>query len=261
MAIVNDHAPGTFCWWELGTTDQNAAKQFYGELFGWNHVDMPMGPDSVYTMLQREGHNIGALYQLGAQQAGAPAHWLPYVSVANADEAIGKVDSLGGTTMQPAFDVMDVGRMGLLQDPDGAVLAVWEPKLHKGASMVGSTGSVIWTELHATDAKKAGDFHAGLFNWGRHDQDFGGATYTSFLNGEKPVGGLFGMPAEGNPAHWLTFFGVDNCGESVAKATELGANVMLPPTSADGVGIFAVLADPQGAMFGILEPSMPPSNN
>ncbi|MEO5929566.1 MAG: VOC family protein, partial [Candidatus Kapaibacterium sp.] len=69
MAIVNDHAPGTFCWWELGTTDQNAAKQFYGELFGWNSVDTPMGPDAVYTMLQRDGQNVGALYQLGAQQA------------------------------------------------------------------------------------------------------------------------------------------------------------------------------------------------
>jgi len=78
---VSKHDPGMFCWVELSTTDQAAAKKFYSELFGWTINDVPMGPDSFYTMLQLNGREVAALYQMSAEQAqqGVPSNWLPYV--------------------------------------------------------------------------------------------------------------------------------------------------------------------------------------
>ena len=87
MQETTKYAPGTFCWVELGTTYGEAAKKFYTELFGWGFTDNPIGPDMVYTMLQKGGKSAGALYQMGPQQTGMPPHWNIYVAVASADAA------------------------------------------------------------------------------------------------------------------------------------------------------------------------------
>jgi tRNA U38,U39,U40 pseudouridine synthase TruA len=64
MPTITQHAPGAFCWPELGTTDQNAAKAFYSGLFGWTFRDTPMGPGVVYTIFQLDGRDAAALYTL-----------------------------------------------------------------------------------------------------------------------------------------------------------------------------------------------------
>ena len=94
------HAPGSFCWFELGTTDQNAAKEFYTAVAGWSIADFPMGPNEVYTMFHLQGRNTGACYTLNAemQANGVPPHWLLYVSVVNADETAAKVASAGANS-------------------------------------------------------------------------------------------------------------------------------------------------------------------
>jgi predicted enzyme related to lactoylglutathione lyase len=251
-----EYAPGTFCWVELGTTDGEGAKKFYTELFGWTFEDKPIGPGGVYTMLFQDGKDVGALYEMPAEMRslGVPPHWLSYVSVASADESAAKAKSLGATLMKEPFDVFTVGRMAVIQDPTGAVFALWQPGTHKGASLVNVPNSLCWNELATPDTEKAGDFYTGLFGWGKKVQDLGPMTYTSFINGERPAGGMYTPPPEMGelPPHWLLYFAVDDCDSKVTKANELGANTLSPPMDIPGIGRFSILQDPQGAAFAIV---------
>ena len=137
MPEITKYAPGMFCWFELGTSDTDAAKKFYGQLFGWTAEDMPAGPDMVYTMLKRDGKEIGAMYGLSEEHKsqGVPPHWLTYISVASADESAAKAKELGGTVMMEPFDVFDAGRMALVQDPTGATFALWQANASIGAKL------------------------------------------------------------------------------------------------------------------------------
>ncbi|MGH9968740.1 MAG: VOC family protein [Pyrinomonadaceae bacterium] len=261
MQETTEFAPGTFCWVELGTTDGQAAKKFYTELFGWTFNDSPVGPDMVYTMLKQDGKDVGALYKMPGEMTsqGIPPYWLSYVSVTSADESSEKAKSLGGTLMKEPFDVFDVGRMSVVQDPTGAVFALWQPLKHKGAGIVNVPNSFCWNELATKDSAKAGDFYAGLFGWTKNAQDMGPMTYTMFVNGERPAGGMYEPPPEMGdvPPNWLVYFAVDDCDAKAQKATELGGKVCAPPSDIPGIGRFAVITDPQGAAFAIIKLANP----
>src|SRR5438067_1905114 len=140
MSETVAHPPGTFCWWELGTTDADDAKKFYGNLFGWNPNDIPIGENVFYTMLELQGKSVGALYDIKDDQPGMPAHWRSYVTVESADATAAKAKDLNGSVVVEPFDVMEHGRMAVLQDPTGAMIAAWEPKAHNGAGYVNDVG-------------------------------------------------------------------------------------------------------------------------
>jgi len=257
MQETPQYAPGTFCWVELGTSDGEGAKKFYTELFGWDYTDNPIGPGMVYTMLKQDGKDVGALYQLSPEMIGQgiPPHWLSYVSVTSADETAAKVKEAGGTLRKEAFDVFDVGRMAVVQDPTGAVFALWQPRKHQGAGIVNVPNSLVWNELATTDLVKADDFYTRLFAWTKDVQQFGSMEYTIFKNGDRGAGGMFKItPEMGNiPPHWLVYFAVADCDATVEKATSLGARAMKSAEDIPGVGRFAVLLDPQGAAFAIIK--------
>jgi len=261
MQETPEYKPGTFCWVELGTSDSAAAKKFYTELFGWGFNDHDAGPGMVYTMLTLDGKEVGALYQMPPDMAsmGIPPNWLSYAAVASADESAAKAKELGATLMKEPFDVMDVGRMAAVQDPTGAVFALWEGRAHKGAGVVNVPGSLVWNELATTDTAKAGEFYSRLFGWKPDVKQFGPMEYTIFQHGERGAGGMFQITPEmtGVPPHWLVYFSVDDCDATVKKATELGAKTMKPADDIPGVGRFAILKDPQGAAFAVIktEPS------
>lgn len=263
MQETPQYKPGTFCWVELGTTDGEAAKKFYTELFGWSFSDSPIGPDMVYTMLKLDGKDVGALYKMPGEMTsqGIPPHWLSYASTTNADETAAKAKTLGANLMKEPFDVMDVGRMAVIQDPTGAVFAIWQAGTHKGAGVVNVPGSFCWNELATTDTAKAGDFYSGLLGWAKDVQNFGPMEYTMFINGDRPAGGMFKLtPEMGNvPPHWLVYFAVDDCDAKAKKATELGATVMKPPDDIPSIGRFSILLDPQGAAFAIIKLENPPA--
>ena len=140
MANIDQHAPGSFSWIELATSDQAAAKSFYASLFGWEIFDVPMGPDQVYTLFQLGGRDTAAGYQLDAAQKtrGVPTHWNIYIAVTSADETAERVAGLGGTVVAPPFDVAEQGRMAIVQDPTGASFSIWQPKQHTGIKVAGS---------------------------------------------------------------------------------------------------------------------------
>src|SRR5689334_21029006 len=146
MATIDKYTPGSFCWLELLTKDQNAAKAFYGKLFGWQANDFPMGPNETYTIFKLEGRDCAAAFQLTKEMLDyhIPTHWELYVSVANVEETVGKAKAAGGSVMKGPFDVMTFGRMAVLKDPTDAAFCVWEPKDHQGIGIAGVPGTLCW---------------------------------------------------------------------------------------------------------------------
>jgi uncharacterized protein len=257
------YSPGTFCWVELGTSDAKGAKKFYTELFGWDFTDNPIGPDMIYTMLRQDGKDVGALYQMPPEMAaqGIPPHWLSYASVTNADETAAKAKEAGGTLRKEPFDVFTVGRMAVVQDPTGAVFAIWQAGTHLGAGIVNVPNSFCWNELATNDTAKAGDFYSTVFGWDKKVQQMGPMTYTSFMNGERPAGGMYTLPPEmaNVPPNWMVYFAVDDCDAMGAKASALGAQTISPAMDIPDTGRFSILRDPQGAAFAIIKLANPPA--
>jgi predicted enzyme related to lactoylglutathione lyase len=260
MPNIEKHESGDFSWIELGTTDQIAAKKFYPQLFGWAVNDFPMGPNDFYTMFHLQGRSVAAAYRLREDQKarGVPPHWMLYIAVANADAATDRAVQLGGKVLAPPFDVLDVGRMAVLQDPTGAVFAVWQAKRHTGTQIKGVDGALCWADLNTPDQDGAARFYSELFGWtiAKGDED-PGHNYYHIKNREHFIGGIPpGSPqSTRTPPPWLAYFHASNCDATGAKATQLGAKYYVPPTTFEKVGRLAVIADPQGAVFAIFQPA------
>lgn len=259
MPSVTAHPPGCFCWVELGTTDQAAAVAFYGGLLGWRAHDVPMGDGTFYTVFTLDGRDVAALYGLRAEQRakGIGPHWLPYVAVANADEAAARVTGLGGRVLAAPFDVLDVGRTFLIRDPEGTVLACYQAKTHMGLGVVAEPGAVAWCELATRAPDRVAEFYSSLFGWeARPPATPGAACATWHVRGQS-VGGMAELPADRGDTtpHWAVHFQVTDADAAAARARELGGTVLHGPMDAPGLGRPAVLQDPQGAVFALLEPA------
>jgi predicted enzyme related to lactoylglutathione lyase len=257
MANIDKHPAGSFCWIELATSDQNAAKSFYSSLFGWVVTDNPMGPDDFYTIFKIDGRDAAAGYTLRKEQRaqGVSPHWMVYVAVDSADQAAAKAAKAGGTVLAPAFDVVDVGRMAVVQDPTGAVLAVWQAKSHSGTGIGHVNGTLCWADLSTPDPARAGKFYSDLFGWKLEKGDKDPSGYLHIKNGEHFIGGI---PAAVHrppnaPAHWMIYFQVGDVAAATAKATKLGAKILMPPQDMEGVGTWSIIGDPQGAVFAIFK--------
>jgi predicted enzyme related to lactoylglutathione lyase len=245
------YEPGTFSWVELSTPAGEAAKTFYGGLFGWEFRDDEIPGGGVYTMCFREGDAVGAI----VGQDGQPAHWNNYVSVESADETAAMAKQLGATIFENPFDVMEFGRMAVFADPGGAMLCVWEPRSHIGAGRVNDLGCMSWNELQTRDSEAAGDFYRALFGWETESiLDNGTLVYTTIKNAGSQNGGFMPMSEERGdaPAFWLPYFTVASCDGAVEKVRESGGALFAGPMDLPA-GRVAVLGDPQGAAFAVFE--------
>jgi predicted enzyme related to lactoylglutathione lyase len=259
MPQVDSHVPGSFCWLELATTDQNAAKQFYSALLGWQHVDSPMGPDAFYTMFNLEGRHTGACYTMDAnlRAQGVPPHWMLYVDVTDADATAGSVSAAGGQVVVGPFDVFDFGRMAVLRDPAGAAISIWQPNTHLGFGIEGVPGTLCWADLMTSNADAAKAFYNAVFLWQFDPGQGDNSGYLHVKNGDKFIGGM--PPAQhvppNTPPHWLAYILVENCDASTTKAQTLGARVYMGPMTMENVGRWSVIADPQGAVIALFQPT------
>lgn len=258
MPTIEKHAPGSFSWIELATTDQTAAKDFYAKIFGWSSQDFPIGPNEVYTIFQVEGRDVAAGCTLRPDQIshGVPPHWNLYVAVESADASAARATQLGGTVLAPPFDVFDSGRMAVVQDPTGASFSLWQPNKHLGTGICAAHGTLCWADLNTPHQARAGQFYSELFGWHMMKEDEDPEhNYWHIKNGEEFIGGI--PPASydrpGTPAHWLAYFQVSDCDATAAEAKNLGAMHYMPPTDFEDVGRISILADPQGAAFAIFK--------
>jgi len=252
MAKIESYAPGSFCWAELATNDTAAAKEFYSQMFGWTPVDMPM-PEGVYTLFQYEGNDAAAVY---AARPEIPVHWGVYFSVESADDSAAKIGPAGGRVIAGPFDAHDVGRMAVVQDPQGATFSLWQAKKSIGATHGGPLSQVSWPELVTADPAGAAAFYTSIFGWKtKPETGVAEAQYTEWVNAGQSIGGLMPMKGaewQGVPPHWGIYVSVADCDERAARAQQLGAKICVPPMDIPNVGRFAVINDAQGATFSIV---------
>lgn len=255
MPDRTEYSHGTPNWVDLQTSDQPAAKQFYGALFGWDYDDQPIPDAGVYSMSKLGDRHVAAIAPLPPQQ-GIPPHWNSYVAVGDVDATAARVPDAGGTVIMPPMDVMDAGRMAIIQDPTGAMIGLWQAKNHIGAQKVNDPNTYTWNELHTPDVDKAAAFYGKVLGW--EAVPFEGMDYTVFNNEGQGVAGAMKPPMEGIPPNWLVYFAVADTDATVAKASELGATVLAPPMDI-AAGRIATLADPQGAVFSVIKQADQPA--
>ncbi len=245
MAYVERAVPGSLCWAELGTNNQRGAKAFYAKLLGWQFEDYPIGADSFYTMFRAGGRNAAAAYTIQTHHGPLPPHWLLYIAVSDADTATGLARGHGASVRDGPFDVMEEGRISILSDPGGAVFALWQSKRHHGIGIEGVPGAVCGAELSTRDTERCRRFYRAVFGW-----EFAGSR---IRNGEREIAGLAALD-EGR-SRWLPYFGVDDVDAAVAQCAALGGRELAGTGSGERGSRVAVLGDPQGAAFGVVEVS------
>ena len=233
MGERESYAPGTFCWVDLVSRDQAAAGRFYGDLLGW---DVPAAQGHVHAKLS--GRDVAGLYSL----PDATPRWTSYVAVDDADAMAARAADLGGSIAEAPFDVGREGRRAVVADPAGAHVALWQARAHPGAGLVNDVGCWCSNQLLAPEPPLA--FYRDWLGW---EIEEAGDGYWSVHNAGADNGGI--LAAEGPPS-WLVYFHVEDA-DAAARAAEAGGatSVLAPETI--GLGRIAILADPQGAAFGL----------
>ena len=243
-------------WIDLSSSDPAASREFYSKLFGWQ---VGVSPDPQYG-----GYGLAKLADGAEDVAGigpkmmaeAPTAWNLYLGTDDAAALGEKVQAAGGSVIAPAFQVGEMGHMAVFADAVGAVISAWQPA-GMGSFHTGDVGTFGWAELNARGIEKATAFYADVFGWTASTSPMGEGQgdYTTFaLDGQQMVGGLEMMPmvpAE-VPSYWMVYFIVADVDEGFRRALELGATEVVAPAAMPG-GHFAIVNDPQGAMFGLLK--------
>jgi len=254
MPEVTSHAPGTASWFELSTTDEKGAMEFYSAIFGWVDDPQPIYENWSYHMQKLNGLEAAAIYQQQAEERklGVPPHWNTYFSVTNVDESVARVQQAGGSLLFGPMDVFAAGRMAMLQDRQGAAFAVWQAEGHIGCRVKGEPGAIMWNELMTSDQTDATEFYTGLLGLGSGSME-GPMEYTLLKVSGDDVAGVMPITEDMGPVppNWMVYFGVANVDDTTSQAEALGAIVLVPGTDIPGVGRFATIQDPQGAVFGM----------
>jgi uncharacterized protein len=254
MSERTSYEPGVPSWVDLASPDTNASAAFYGGLFGWEVQSAgPVEEAGGYGMFTLRGKQVAGVGPI--MQEGQPPAWSLYVATEDADAVAARVSEAGGDVLFGPTDVMDAGRLAVFAHPAAGTIGTWQAGNHTGAALVNEPGALNWNELQTRDVEGAKAFYAAVFGWEPDDQEFAGMTYTMFNVGDVPVAGAMPTPSQvpdEAPAFWLSYFTVEDCDASVAKVEELGGRVFGPAHTLEGVGRFAVVADPHGASFGVI---------
>jgi len=260
--MPEENARGRFVWYDLMTTDPEAAKAFYTAVAGWGIEtwDNPGMPS--YTMWTANGKPMGGVMKLPdeAVAGGARPHWIAYVGVPDVDATTARARELGATVMVEPRDIPTVGRFSILNDPQGATISAFTPapseQPRPEPEGMPPVGEFSWHELATTDPDAALAFYSDLFGWQRvSDFDMGedhGGLYQMYGRNGKTLGGIFKKPAEmpGPPA-WLYYARVADVNAAIEAARQQGGQVLNGPMEVPGGDLIATFLDPQGGMFAV----------
>jgi len=257
MSERTSYTPGTPCWVELGTPDIEATQAFYGDLFGW---EIPEQPNSAqlggYRRAKKHGKDVAGVSPL--QQEGQPPVWSTYVSVEDAAATLARVSEAGGQVIVEPMDVVGLGTMGVFADPTGAVCGVWQPGTFAGAELVNEPAAFGWNELGTREVEASKAFYGAVFGWGFEEHDMGDmGTYVEWQRDGQQIGGMMditGRVPDEVPNHWLVYFGVEDTDAAAEQVAASGGGVAFGPVDVPA-GRFAIVHDPAGAMFAVMQPS------
>jgi predicted enzyme related to lactoylglutathione lyase len=244
---VSEYPVGAFCWIDLGTTDVDDAKRFYGGLLGWSFQDLPPEEGGPYAMCRANGKDVAGIHSHTPEEGTA---WSSCVTVGSVDDTIARAVGLGATVTAEPVDLPGTSRVAVIRDPVGADLTLREPRGYAGAQLVNDVGCWSWNELSTTDFDRSVAFHTELFGW-TVEQAPGGLKRAAFTLERLLVCGIHeGGPGEPNLGQWTVAFTVADADDAAATVERLGGRVLLPPMDIP-VGRFGIGADPQGAAFSI----------
>lgn len=250
-----------FIWYELMTSDPEAAKAFYGAVVGWD-VEALGGPHSGYHILKSATGAVGGMMGLPGEgcEKGARPGWLGYVAVEDCDAAAARIAAAGGTLVREPADIPEVGRFAVVSDPGGAAFMLLQPLPQGDAPPPAprmTPGHVGWHELHAADGDAAFAFYREQFGWSENAaMDMGPmGTYRLWsTDGGEAVGGMMTMPPQMPQPAWIFYFVVDSVDDAAGRIAEAGGQVVNGPMDVpDGSRIVQAM-DPQGAMFALVSP-------
>lgn len=249
--IDKKQAPGMPAWVDLMTDDPEAARKFYGELFGWT-FDVG-GPESGhYTMCKRNGRQIAGI---AAKPPNGPYSnaWTLYLAADDVDATCTKITASGGRVTMPPMQVMDAGKMAIVQEPTGGAFGLWQAGTHLGFTTRDEPGSFAWTELNTRDLARALRFFEAVF--GYRAEKMPGMEYMTLHVGSATAGGILQMdknwPPE-LPPHWMTYFAVASTDQSVEQVKSLGGTLQVPPFDTP-YGRMSVVTDPQKSVFSVIQ--------
>ena len=248
MGKVDRYPHGTFCWVDLGGTDVDAAKRFYGGLLDWEFDDVPTPDGETYTLCRVGGSTVAGMHTHPGQDV-AP-HWDSYLAVDDVDATLARARELGAHVLVEALDIPGTARIGVIEDPSGARVALWQGKGFAGAELVNETGTWTWSDLLTRDTEAASGFYEALFGW-RTERVVD--IYASFTMGDLLIGGMRTIgEGESTPPGWMPYFVVEDADIAANRITELGGQVLIPPTAVPA-GRFLVMHDGVGGVSGLVE--------
>lgn len=246
--------PGKFVWADLVTDDVPAARKFYGQLFGWTFQDF-----GGYTIAANDERPLCGLFQR-ARPAGKPdarPRWFGYLSVSNVERAQRAVTQAGGRVLEERRKFPKRGEQAIFADPEGALFGVVKSSAGDPPDFLAEPGDWIWIQLMSRDARRAAEFYRDVAGYeiventaADRRSDF---VLTSKGYARATVRTIPQAEQERVRPTWLAFVRVQNVGESVAKAKQLGGTVLIAPQPELLQGKVAVVADPAGAAIGLLE--------
>ena len=255
MAEITGYDEGTPCWVDLMSPDLEAAKRFYGELFGWEYIDTGEAGGG-YQLATKNGKMVAGLGQQMPDQTG-PAVWTTYLWADDADSVGERIAKAGGNVFMGPMDVPNAGRMSLAVDSTGAAFGIWQGREHRGAQLANEPGSFTWNENLNDDPSAARSFYEQVFDYGYEAFPDSPDEYYTFMVKGQQRGGIGAKPAQtpaGTPNFWNTYFSVADTDEAAATVTRNGGKVLLAPMDMP-VGRMAVVQDMAGSQFSIISVS------
>jgi len=259
--VTNRH--GDFIWYELLTSDVDAAQDFYSAVVGWTFKASDQ-PDMDYRLFSMAGSEVGGLMPLTKEMTdgGARPCWLGYIGVDDVDAAVADIKASGGAAHMEPWDIPGVGRMALVADPQGALFYVMKGSVEGGeSSSFAATepmpGHCAWNELATEDPDGAKTFYAEQFGWQKDgDMDMGPMGKYEFLKVGDDRGFMLGavMPkmAEQPVSMWTYYFRVPDIDKAVETIKAKIGQIVQEPIEIPGGDFSLVAMDPQGAIFALV---------
>jgi len=245
--------PGDFVWYELCTSDLDAASAFYSAVIGWT-VQKSQLPGTDYRLAGVGDRHVAGLMTLPPGQRPQRPTWFGYIAVDDVDAKIAEVTAQGGGVHHPATDIPTVGRFAVVSDPQGAVFMLFKGAGTPAAPLqMMQTGSIGWHELHTSDLDGGWRFYERMFGWTKaavHDMGPIGA-YQLFQASALPVGGMFTDRETPHP-HWLYYFAVDDIDAAQERLKAGGGKLRSGPHQVPGGAWVVNAEDPQGGTFALV---------